>query len=289
MKKLIILAFFMGLFFSCQIGIKPKVITEQEKIEDLQFFLADGVILDEQRPMLGILSEQEVMIKAASIAVSQGVLDPTYYRFNDNPELLTARIETPILEHTISGEPISYFLHVVDENRNFLLGANVRCDENVEDINFISTFYETMPNRSENVHYVTKREVDVFLQSRFSDKKISEPVAIVGLRLENSPYSSSQVFWYFQVENQDRSILSEKEEYIIDAYISEYYPLSGNNRSVINSEYRGSPHLRWFRMAKLSRPLNLQYYTRYSSRSIFENSTTGNNLIPMGYTGVSLD
>ena len=285
MKKLFITTLFFVLFFSC------RAETKQEIIENLQGFLADGVTLDDQRPMRGILSEQEVLLKAANIAVGQGVLDPSYYRYEDNPALLTAKIETPILIHGINGEPHSYFLYAVDEDGNFLIGASVRSDENVEDDNFLSTITETMPYRTENTHYITKREVKDFLHSRFPDRRISEPVVIGGLELEGSRHSSSQLFWYFQVEDQSRSIPSETEEYIIDANISGYYPLSNNSRSVINNEYRGSPHLGWYRMAKLSRPLGFQYYTRNSSRSIFRNSTVDFNTIflnPMGYTGVSL-
>lgn len=294
MKKLVIITIFTFLFFSCNFRANLFVNNQQATIDALHGYLADGVILDDQRPMADILSEQEVLVKAANIAYNQGVLDPSYYLYEREPALLTAKIEAPILLHSPCGEPRGYMLHAVDEDGASLMEAFVKSEENVEVENFVSTLFEPLPSGREgeydNLYYITKREVNQYTQRRFPDKKIkNEPVAVTNLFLEDRPHSNSQIFWYFQVEDQSRSVTSVIDEYIIDALVLGNIPSKESGRSLISSAYRGSPHLGGYRMAKLSRPLNFQYFTRNSSRSVFENSVNTALLEPMGFTGVPLE
>lgn len=72
MKKSIIHCLvLLPLFFSC--GFDKKInnnnLTFQEKLDELQTYLAEGVILEAQRPMENVLSEQEVLLTAAEIAI----------------------------------------------------------------------------------------------------------------------------------------------------------------------------------------------------------------------------
>lgn len=290
MKNFLTILVFTFIFFACYVGTKLPVESKQATIDALNGYLADGVVLDDQRPMVGILSEQEVLLKAADIAVNQGVLDPSFYMYEREPALWTAKIEAPILVHRPNGEPRGYMLHAIDESGTVLVEAYVRSEEDVKDEDFLSTLSGPSPNRlaEDNAHYITKREVNDFLHNTFPDKILSEPVALSGLRLEDRPHSNTQIFWYFQVDDQGRSLLT-REEYIIDALIISNFARNENGRSVISSAYRGSPHLNGYRMAKLSRPLNFQYYTRNSSRNIFANSTNTTLMEPMGFTGVPLE
>jgi hypothetical protein len=282
-----ILAF---LFFSCNFGAKSIAKNQQTTIEALQWFLADGVVLDDQRPMAGILSEQEVLLKAADIAVSQGVLDPSYYLYKKEPALWTAKIETPILVHDPSGEPSVYMLHAVDEEGNSLMEVFVKSEENIDTKDFVATLFTPTPNPSRNykANFITKREVNEYARRRFPGKNISAPVAVANLFLEGSRHSNSQIFWYFQVGDQNGSVASNVEEYIIDVAVMGNR-LNENGRSLISNAYRGSPHLGGYRMAKLTPPLNFQYYTRDASMDIFANSANTTLTEPIGFIGVPLE
>jgi hypothetical protein len=294
MKKWAFILLFSLFFFSCHVDKK------QITLETLQRYLVDGVILDDQRPMVGILSEQEVLLKAADIAVNGGFHFDISSYLEEEPALLTAKIETPVLLHRSNGEPWVYMLYVVDEKRTLLMIASVKCEENVDRQYFLATLSRAIPNRHlyddayYDAHYITKREVKEYTKRRFPDKNISEPVAITNLFLEEKRHSNSEIFWYFQVEDKSSGSISEVEEYIIAATVMGNVILNENNRSLISSAYRGSPQLNGYRMAKLSRPLNFQYYGRNSSRSMFEDSSNiefiePTLIEPMGFTGVPLE
>jgi len=130
MKGIVFGVILLPLLFSCV--IKTKVnnphFTTQEKLDNLQAYLFEGVILEAQRPMKNILSEQEVLLKAADYAVNQGIFDPNFYLYKNAPALLTAKIEAPILLYDFDDSPLSYRLNAVDENEAFLMSIYVKSD-----------------------------------------------------------------------------------------------------------------------------------------------------------------
>jgi hypothetical protein len=60
-----------------------------------EYYIVPGAPVSDERPLLNVLSEQEVLLKAADYAIAKGVLDPSYYAYQNNPALMTAKIEAP--------------------------------------------------------------------------------------------------------------------------------------------------------------------------------------------------
>ena len=243
-KNIFFVSFFLILCFSCKTNTATHKISKDEKLEILKKYLVAGATIEDQRPMIGILSEQEVLIKAAEYAINEGVLDPSYYIYDLDPGLRTAKIETPILIYNPDGSPCNYVLAAVDTTETFLLRVIVKSEENIGRDDFLVRILEPFPNRDNRAsrHIITKREVKEFIERRFPGQNIDEPVAITGLPLEGSLYSKMAIFWYFKVANKGHNPLSTFDEYLIDSFVS--------------GGYSGSPFLGGARMVKLLSPLS---------------------------------
>jgi hypothetical protein len=253
-------------YTSCNVeNIKNSHSTKQEMIKDtwetIQQSMASGADVNGERPLPNVLSEQEVLIKAVDYARHIGAFSPTYYVYQENPALLTAKLETPVLIYDIStGTMNIYSLTAVDNDGTDLMTVYVSSSvdtaiNNFEHIRIIGLV--NVPEQS--IHRITKREAIRLMKNQFSEKQMSDPIAITGLYLEDSPYSNNHEFWYFTVSDQDRSISEIPEEYIIASEIVGWKKISGglSNRAAISSGDGGSPHLNWNRMAKLETPLRL--------------------------------
>lgn len=279
---------FVVLLFSCNSGPKLSQFKDNpsldEKVKIMNEYLAPDVTINDQRPMPNVLSEQEILLKAAEYAINDGALNESYYLYKSIPELLTAKAETPILLHSPDGIPCSYMLTAVDNTGTCLFSANVDCAVN-SDKEFVASTMEPLPNREPRLHIITKREVKDFANSKFPDMKITEPIAIMGVKLENSRFSHMGTFWYFKASDL-RSISSTSDEYLLDAIVSGYTPaMTNGSRAIINSGYGGSPFLNWARLVKLTTPLNPQIYDSTTKNIMPVN----NNQFPLKYIPVSLD
>jgi hypothetical protein len=262
MKKLIIFCVFITVVFaSC--GQKARVYessTPGEKWEVIQeSYMAPGASASNERPLPNVLSEQEVLLKAADFAIAEGVLDPAYYAYQTNPALMDAKIETPILmTDGNSGVPDRYILHAVDKEGITLARISVSSNpDNVTETSFVYGRHIAEPGGAMN-HLMTKREAVELIQSQFPDGTASEPMAVHNLRLGDNPHSHIAFLWYFTVDENARSVAGSGGDYVIDAYFSGYYYTPGgvSARSVSNLR-RGSPYLNGAHMVKLDRPLHL--------------------------------
>jgi hypothetical protein len=294
MKKFVFFALSALVCISC--GLKAKVSdsnsTPEQKWEVMQDYLAPGTTVSGERPMPDILSEQEVLLKAADYAYKIGALDSSYYEYTNVPALLTAKIETPILVYNSTGYPATYMLTVVDDSEGFLAGAYVQPVVGTDEATFETTRFtrvNALPEQSG--HYITKREAIDLIKSQFSDRIVSKPIAVAGLCLVDDPYSSTVIFWYFTTNDNQRGASGGSEEYIIDSYIRGYKNSIGgvSNRSAISTGNGGSPHLDGARMAKLNTPLRLfekLEAARSTGRSL--NSVAAEPMEPIKYTPVPL-
>ncbi|MDR2052501.1 MAG: hypothetical protein LBP80_03725 [Treponema sp.] len=251
------------IFISCGNFIKPvdTAVTREEKLAAVESIMASGAAASDIRPRAGLLSEQEVLLKAADYLYSIGGLDPSFYAYEEEPRLLTAKIETPVLFYFPDGTPASYYLMAVDEKGECLMGSMVHPETNV-DLNSFETVRDgIIPNKPDYLssHFITKREAAELIKTQFPGNVVSEPIAVRGLFLEGHPHSNSEIFWYFTVGGSERGAEAVSEEYIIDADIMGYSTIAGgvSNRSAISAGRGGSPLLDWERMAKLNTPLNL--------------------------------
>jgi hypothetical protein len=50
--------------------------------------MVPGVPVSVERPLPNVLSELEILLKAADYAIAQGVLDPSFYAYENTPELM---------------------------------------------------------------------------------------------------------------------------------------------------------------------------------------------------------
>jgi hypothetical protein len=177
----------------------------------------------------------------------------------NNPALMVARIETPILvTDAENGEPGWYMLTAVDDNGVFLARVSVNSDVNASGAEFEFGRGFAIPGSSH--HYITKREASELIQSQFPENTVSEPMAITNLRLEDDSYSHMFLFWYFTVNDNARNAADDSDEYIIATIIPGYTSIPGgvSNRTAIDyAGERGDWHLKGYRMAKLDKPLRL--------------------------------
>jgi hypothetical protein len=261
MKKIIFFTCIALVFLSCE--KKPTVAesssTSAEKWEILQNYLVSGASVSNERPLPNVLSEQEILLKAADFVNKEGVLDTSYFEYQNNPALLSAKIETPILTiDAESGEPSSYTLTAVDDKGVFLAQMSFNPAANVSDDEFARLRSFALPNTAN--HIITKREAAELIQSQFPDDLASEPMAITNLRLDDDKSSHMFFFWYFTVNDSTRSASNTNDEYIIATFIPNYLsiPDGVSNRAAIDyAGQRGDLHLNGYRMAKLNKPLRL--------------------------------
>jgi hypothetical protein len=88
-------------------------------------------------------------------------------------------------------------------------------------------------------------------------KRTSEPLAVMGLPIEDAPHSRNALFWYFTAENKDGQ--GAIEEYILSSAINGWKmaPWGMNSRTAITIGPSNSPHLKWKKMARLDTPLRI--------------------------------
>jgi hypothetical protein len=261
MKKLLFYACIAVVLASC--GQKPGVFengSSAEQWELIQDYIVPDAPVSNQRPLPNVLSEQEILLKAADYLDKEGAFDPSYFEYQNNPALLMAKIETPVLIiNAESGEPSSYMLTAVDDDGVFLAQMSFNSTVNASDEEFARLRGSALPNTA--YHVITKREAAELIQSQFPDSIVSEPMAITNLRLDDDPSSHMFFFWYFTVSGNERSAAGGSgDDYIIATYIPNYPSIPGgvSNRSAIDyAGQRGDHHLKGYRMAKLSKPLRL--------------------------------
>ncbi|MDR0721693.1 MAG: hypothetical protein LBF75_02700 [Treponema sp.] len=271
MKKIVFCTFIAVGFVSCRQQVTEYAkSTPEEKWEIIQeYCMASDAPVSDERPLANVLSEQEVLLKAADFAIAEGVLDPSYYAYQTNPALMDAKIETPILmTDASSGVPRLYILHAVDTEGISLARISVSSNPaDTSEASFVHGRSIADPGGAIN-HLITKREATALIQSQFPDGTASEPMMIGNLRLGADPHSHIALLWYFTVSKNARSAAGTGGDYVIDAYVTDYsYILGGvSNRAAINKGHT-SHHLDGYRMVKLDRPLQL-FDTLNTARSV---------------------
>jgi hypothetical protein len=295
MKKVIFCLFIVSMFASC--GQKLTVFesgTPEEKWDIMrEYYIVPSAPVSNERPLPNVLSEKEVLLKAADAAIKEGVLDPSYYEYENNPALLNAKIETPILLFDAStGLPDSYFLTAVDENGTSLAIVTVSPTYNVDEAAFVLGRIIVRHNGPVN-HVITKREAADLIQEQFSENMVSEPIAIHNLRVGDNEQSHRGLFWYFEVSDNTRSVAGTGDGYIIGSTIPGYKFIPGgvSNRAAIDFVGgRGDHYLKGYRMAKLDK--NLRIFDKFNAARTVGNVTFPPLVYPadppVGFTPVPL-
>ena len=262
MKRTILAAFFTTLVFGCRGG--PGVTGSkagQEGLitwEQIKTILAPGVEVSDERPYPDVLSEKEVLIKFIEHARQEGALHPSYYLYQENPELLDMKLEVPVLLYFIPyGTTHSYIIYGVSDDGEPLLELIVSAKVGTSMKEFETGRAVAIPSDQVPIEYsshvITKREAAEIIKNQMPGKRTSEPLAIMGLRIEEARYSNRAIFWYFTIEEE------AGEEYIFASIIRGWkqVPDRQNSRTAITIGPSDSPNLKWKKMARLDTPLRI--------------------------------
>jgi hypothetical protein len=229
--------------------------------------MVKGVDVSDVRPAPDMLSEKEMLIKCAKIAAAEGYLDPNNLIYTqDQPKLLTARIEAPILVYDLSAPEEyvkygSYLLVAVDDTGEALL--DVRVDPLEYDpaaSHGAVRITDSLDSSDLSRRYITKREAKALIESQFPEQEYEGPVA-VRMQFADDWYSWTNVSWYFTVGNSSRSAAGgEYSEYLINALVAGYRNISTDitapaSRSLIDSRKSIASFTFTSRMAQLTEPV----------------------------------
>jgi hypothetical protein len=274
MKKitLAVAAFLVIFFVSCTQteGIRLDNKSDHEIWSLIESVLAEGANPSDIRPHADTLSEKEVLIKFAKIAASEGYLainHPLYT--SDQPGLLNARIEEPVLVYDVNVPAIdayrsaSYMLTAVDDKGEMLLTVfvNTSISPSEKEHGPISV----TPNKISSelsMHYITEREAKKLIERQFPGQEYRGPIA-VRMAFEGDIYSKNVISWYFSVPDiaaRPPAGDNESGEYLIQALVKGFRELNGQitdsiNRGVVDTPKSNPGFTFRSRMAQLVEPI----------------------------------
>lgn len=207
-----------------------------------------------------MLSEQEVMIRAAEYAVQQGYLDPAHPIYEKVPELANAKVAEPIFvyyENELQQGKVNGFYNIYTTTADGAtkIEARVFAQEIIPDGVDNPTFGITYNQFILPKHIITKKESKRIYQNLFPGKDVSNPMAI-SIKTSVTPFFVSA--WYVEVSDGSRSAGGSHEEYLLDMTVFDLPPqqsLSTNPRAALS---RSTVSGGWgTRIARIDEPLRL--------------------------------
>ncbi len=250
---------------SCATDSSLKKSKNNISMESIKPVLSDPGNISTIRPAYKVLSEEEILLKAADYVIGNGFLHPDYSIYDEQPRLLDAIVETPIFEYSLSGYAGdvggSYLLHAVDSSGDCLLQATVRAHEDVPESKFLIT-QKVSTDDYDDYHILTKREAMQIARDKFPGKKIRGPVA-VRLDVKDVIFSSGRLSWYFSVETEGQSRSGpdyEYSEYLIDSFVDSFSSVRNeylNNPKILDDPETLANALVGTRLSRIEEPLHL--------------------------------
>ena len=236
--------------------------TQNLNISHIQPYMVEGAELSAERPAPNLLSEQEVMIRAAQAMAREGYLDPAHRIYKKYPQLLTVKVAEPMLvyhEYLLSQGIVdgTYYVYVVDDKGIALAGIDLAPNEIVldEDDVIVDNSIFIQGNAK---HLITKKEAVATFREAFPYQHVAEPIAVRIWDLEGVKYSNSYIFWYTTVTEAGRSAGESAAEYLLCASVVSPPPqqsLSTNPRAALS---RSTVSGGWgTRIARIDEPLHL--------------------------------
>ena len=229
-------------------------------ISHIQPYMVEGAELSAERPAPHLLSEQEVMIRAAEYAVQQGYLDPGHPIYEEVPELATAKVAEPIFvcyENELQQGKVNgfYNIYTTTANGTTKIEARVFAQEIIPGGTDNPTFGITYNQFILSKYIITKKESKSIYQNLFPGKDVSNPMAI-SIKTSVTPFFVSA--WYVEVSDGSRSAGGSHEEYLLDMTVFALPPqqsISANPRSALS---RSTVSGGWgTRIARIDEPLHL--------------------------------
>lgn len=229
-------------------------------ISHIQPYMVEGAQLSAERPAPDLLSEQEVMIRAAEYVVQQGYLDPAHPIYEEVPELATAKVAEPIFvcyENELQQGKVNgfYNIYTTTANGTTKIEARVFAQEIIPGGTDNPTFGITYNQFILSKYIITKKESKSIYQNLFPGKDVSNPMAI-SIKTSVTPFFVSA--WYVEVSDGSRSAGGSHEEYLLDMTVFDLPPqqsISANPRSALS---RSTVSGGWgTRIARIDEPLHL--------------------------------
>ena len=229
-------------------------------ISHIQPYMVEGAELSAERPAPHLLSEQEVMIRAAEYVVQQGYLDPAHPIYEEVPELANAKVAEPIFvyyENELQQGKVNgfYNIYTTTDDRATKIEARVFAQEIIPDGTDNPTFGITYNQFILPKHIITKKESKRIYQNLFPGKDVSNPMA-VSIKTSVTPFFVSA--WYVEVSDGSRSAGGSHEEYLLDMTVFDLPPqqsIPTNPRAVLS---RSTVSGGWgTRIARIDEPLHL--------------------------------
>lgn len=234
--------------------------TQNLNISHIQPYMVEGAQLSAERPAPHLLSEQEVMIRAAEYAVQQGYLDPAHPIYEEVPELATAKVAEPIFvcyENELQQGKVNgfYNIYTTTANGTTKIEARVFAQEIIPGGTDNPTFGITYNQFILSKYIITKKESKSIYQNLFPGKDVSNPMAI-SIKTSVTPFFVSA--WYVEVSDGSRSAGGSHEEYLLDMTVFDLPPqqsISANPRAALS---RSTVSGGWgTRIARIDEPLHL--------------------------------
>ena len=229
-------------------------------ISHIQPYMVEGAELSAERPAPHLLSEQEVMIRAAEYAVQQGYLDPAHPIYEEVPDLATAKVAEPIFvyygDELLQGKVNGFYnIYTTTANGTTKIEARVFAQEIIPGGTDNPTFGITYNQFILSKYIITKKESKSIYQNLFPGKDVSNPMAI-SIKTSVTPFFVSA--WYVEVSDGSRSAGGSHEEYLLDMTVFDLPPqqsISVNPRSALS---RSTVSGGWgTRIARIDEPLHL--------------------------------
>ena len=230
-------------------------------ISHIQPYMVEGAELSTERPAPHLLSEQEVMIRAAEYVVQQGYLDPAHPIYEEVPDLASAKVAEPIFvyyEDELQQGKVNgfYTLYATTKTGKVCLVSSAWAQDIIPDKSSDRPdFARGYGWDSLDMNIVSQKETLQICQNIFPGKTISEPLAIC---TKTDAHQFLVDAWYVEVSDGSRSAGGSHEEYLLDMTVFGLPPqqsLSTNPRAALSlSTVSGG----WgTRIARIDEPLHL--------------------------------
>ena len=241
-----------------------EALSVEEKLSHIQPYMVEGAQLSAERPAPHLLSEQEVMIRAAQAMAREGYLDPAHHIYQEVPELATAKVAEPVFVYNaiflaqglIHG---AYRIYAVDENDVDIAHVLIIGEQNIPEGEDSILMRGLSVNETYPRHFITKEEAVAAFQEAFPGCVIEEPIAVRMWNMEGVMHSNVYISWYTDVSDAGagRGASSSATGYLMNAVmvVDPNAGVSSNPRAALS---RSTVSGGWgTRIARIDEPLHL--------------------------------
>ena len=235
-------------------------------MEYIESYMVEGAELSAERPAPDLLSEQEVMVRAAEYVAQQGYLDPAHPIYEEVPELATAKVAEPIFvyygDELQQGKVNGYYrVYVADSTGKVLIETNVLAVEDLGGRKEPDFSRGIRTSEIPSKKMLSQNNVKQLFSEKFPVSQVSEPLAVI-LNMKDVAHPGTVISWYVAVSESGggRNAAENISEYLVNSAIFEepgtFVSTAGSGlRSALSSSTVSGG---WgTRIARIDKPLHL--------------------------------